>query len=181
MDACLMAMVEIAYQVKNSTEYLVGSQQTEPNEGWPYDRVLKVLATNPALSPGQLSEAIVTQYLASYGINAGVTMAAINLAEIETLSSAIDDMGKALSTALRDSAARTAIVTARAQVQEYEPPYDQYCDLADLCDLLEKHVGRADVKAACKSVSAAVRNSVIKIRCEGRRSLPLQWAVNLLP
>src|SRR5579872_3463975 len=36
MDACLMAMLEIGYQVKNNVDYFVGSQQTEPGLGWAY-------------------------------------------------------------------------------------------------------------------------------------------------
>jgi hypothetical protein len=40
MDACLMSMFEVAYQVKDRATYLVGSQEVEPMDGWPYDRVL---------------------------------------------------------------------------------------------------------------------------------------------
>src|SRR5262245_52521489 len=39
-DACLMSMVEIVHHLRDFTELVVGSQQTEPGDGWPYDRVL---------------------------------------------------------------------------------------------------------------------------------------------
>ena len=46
-DACLMNMLEIAYQLRNETELIVGSQQTEPGDGWPYDKVLHAMNRGP--------------------------------------------------------------------------------------------------------------------------------------
>ncbi|MBC7237708.1 MAG: peptidase C11, partial [Chloroflexi bacterium] len=34
-DACLMSMIEVAYQLREVTHYMVGSQETEPGAGWP--------------------------------------------------------------------------------------------------------------------------------------------------
>lgn len=36
-DACLMNMLEIAHHLKDQVEFLVGSQEIEPGEGWPRD------------------------------------------------------------------------------------------------------------------------------------------------
>src|SRR5205823_6865956 len=44
MDACLMSMVEVAYQIRGAASVMVGSEQTEPGEGWPYDSILRALA-----------------------------------------------------------------------------------------------------------------------------------------
>ena len=35
MDACLMSMAEVGYQSHGSADYTVGSEETEPGEGWP--------------------------------------------------------------------------------------------------------------------------------------------------
>jgi len=40
MDACLMAMTEVAYQIKNHADILVASEENEPGDGWPYDTIL---------------------------------------------------------------------------------------------------------------------------------------------
>ena len=40
MDACLMSMAEVGYQVRGSVAYTVGSEETEPLNGWPYDAIL---------------------------------------------------------------------------------------------------------------------------------------------
>ena len=40
-DACLMQMAEVAYAVKDQVDYMVGSEETEPGKGAPYNDILK--------------------------------------------------------------------------------------------------------------------------------------------
>jgi len=167
-DACLMSMAEVAYQVKDAVDFSVGSEETEPNAGWPYNRVLKALAAQPAMSPRDLAATVVTQYLASYGQNEGVTLAATDLSALNPLATAIDKLAGLLRTAVAGSVLRTAIMNARAQVQEYEPPYDEYCDLTDICSLISHHAGKPDITAACDAVKAAVGNAVINAGAKGK-------------
>ena len=84
MDACLMSMAEVAYQMRDVADYSVGSEESEPGDGWPYDRILKALAANPAMTPEELSKTIVTHYLASYKASDNVTQSAMRLAATET-------------------------------------------------------------------------------------------------
>ena len=167
-DACLMSMAEVAYQVKDAVNFSVGSEETEPNEGWPYNRVLKALAAKPAMTPRDLAAIVVTQYLASYGTNENVTQAAADLSQLDGLAAAIDKLAKALRAAMGDSAVHSALMTARAQVQEYEPPYDEYCDLVDLCSLISHHANKADITTACDGVKAAVAKAVINAGAKGK-------------
>ena len=166
-DACLMSMVEVSYQIKDAVSVTCGSEEEEPNEGWPYDAILKALTAKPAMTAQELAGTIVKQYIASYKSNEGVTLAATDLAKVESLAGAIDALGKALSSALSDGAARSAIIGVRAQVQEYTKPYDEYCDLGDLCDLLAKSVGHSDVGASCGKVQSALKSAVIAAGSKG--------------
>lgn len=59
MDACLMSMAEVACQVRASVQYSVGSEQTKPMDGWPYDTLLGEPAKQPAMQPNDLSSVIV--------------------------------------------------------------------------------------------------------------------------
>src|SRR6185369_18078988 len=77
MDACLMSMVEVYYQMRGLADYSVGSEESEPGDGWPYDRILKALAAKPAMTPEELAKAIVSQYLASYKSGDNVTQSAL--------------------------------------------------------------------------------------------------------
>lgn len=167
MDACLMSMAEVAYQMRDVADYSVGSEETEPGEGWPYDRILKALAAKPAMTPEELSKTIVTQYLASYKASENVTQSAVKLAGLKPLATAVDGLAKALKGILADAASRTALINARAQVQEYSRPYDDYCDLMDLCDLIAKGVATPAVKTACAAVKDAAATAIVATGFKG--------------
>ena len=62
MDACLMACVEVAYQIRDQARYLVASQELEPKIGWPYDLILGALYARPVMSARELSGLIVEAY-----------------------------------------------------------------------------------------------------------------------
>ncbi|HME93880.1 MAG TPA: clostripain-related cysteine peptidase [Methylomirabilota bacterium] len=167
-DACLMSMVEVAYQVRDHVGLTCGSEEEEPNDGWPYDTILKALVARPSMKPADLAKLVVGRYVASYGPRDGATMAATDLAGIGAVADAIHRLGRVLTTALRDDDARAQIWAVRAQVQEYTPPYDQYCDVADLCDLLARRVRRPAVATACRAVRAALSRAVLASAAKGQ-------------
>ena len=161
MDACLMSMMEVAYQMRAVANYSVGSEESEPGEGWPYDLILKKLAADPGMAPEDVTKLIVKQYLASYTSGDNVTQSAVRPANLKPLASAVSGLGKSLSAALANSSLRSTIMTARAQVQEYSRPYDDYCDLLDLCELLENGVNDSGVRAACNAVKASAPDVIV--------------------
>ncbi len=168
-DACLMSMVEVAYQIRDAVALTCGSEEEEPGDGWPYDTILKALAAKPSMAPRALADLVVKNYLASYKPNEGVTFSATDVSASAKLATAVNGLGAALTRALADPAARGAIVAVRAQVQEYSSPYDQYCDLADLCALLVRGVKRPDLTRACDTVRAALAKAVIRAGAKGKR------------
>ncbi|HQG40743.1 MAG TPA: clostripain-related cysteine peptidase, partial [Spirochaetales bacterium] len=44
-DACLMGMVEVAYEFRNLAKYMVASMHTEQGDGWDYEYILNRIAT----------------------------------------------------------------------------------------------------------------------------------------
>ena len=66
-DACLMAMAEVAGEVADSVDYLVGSEDLEPGDGWPYDDFLSAIHKSDVLgSPRMVAGALVEAYANSY-------------------------------------------------------------------------------------------------------------------
>jgi hypothetical protein len=53
-DACLMQMPEVDYELKDSVDYIVGSEETEPGDGYTYNTFLGPLAARPAMTPAEL-------------------------------------------------------------------------------------------------------------------------------
>ena len=159
MDACLMSMAEVGYQIRDSACYTVGSEQTEPGEGWPYHTVLGALAKNPAMTPRDLSTLIVNKYLASYGNTDGVTLAACDLSKVGTLATAVAGLAAALKASLSESASRQRILTVRTQVQSYEVPDN--IDLVDFCSLLSMAGADVATTTACQHVIMAVKSGFV--------------------
>jgi hypothetical protein len=151
MDACLMSMAEVAYQVRGSVQYAVGSEQTEPMDGWPYDAILTELAKKPDMVPKDLSAVIVDKYIASYSPADGVTQSACDLGKSESIAAALKGLAAALSAGLGDAPVKQAIMQARAQVQSYE--VTENIDIVDFCTLLQENAGLDAVsKTACRKV-----------------------------
>jgi cysteine peptidase C11 family protein len=166
-DACLMSMLEVAYQVKDAAVYTAGSQEEEPNNGWPYDRILSALAKKPSMTPAELSSRIVTSYLASYGSGDGVTFSATDLGKVDAAAAAVNALGAALSAEMGNASVRAAVQQVRSRVQEYTAPYDDYVDLVDLCDGLTKLAGSPAVTSACGRVRASVQAMVLQSGFKG--------------
>ncbi len=62
-DACLMATAETALMLEPYADYLIASQETEPELGWYYTDWLTTLGKNPSISTEQLGKAIVDDYI----------------------------------------------------------------------------------------------------------------------
>jgi hypothetical protein len=166
-DACLMAMLEVNYQIMATARYAVGSEEEEPGNGWPYDRILKALAKKPAMTPDELARTIVAQYAASYGAGDGVTLAAVDLGQSESLAAAIEKLGRALLARVDKQSEGTLLSAVRAKVQEYSAPYDDYVDLVDLCDGLQRLLDDGAVTKACAAVKHAVAKMVLASAAKG--------------
>jgi hypothetical protein len=102
MDACLMAMVEVQYQVRKFADVMVASQEVEPMHGWPYTEIVSKLNTKPDMTPKELGALIVRAYAESYTGTRGrseVTQSAIDLASLEDAVSVIQQFTAAFSAA----------------------------------------------------------------------------------
>ena len=82
-DACLMGMIEVAYEIRQHSSVMVGSEKSEPNNGWPYDTILPDLKADSDMSARSLGSTIVTRYYQSFG-NSQI-LSAINLNSVASL------------------------------------------------------------------------------------------------
>jgi Clostripain family len=95
-----MSMLEIVYQLRNETHFIVGSQQTEPGDGWPYDQVLG--ARNGAPTPERMAREIVRVYMKECRKvgDSNVTQSAVRTDRAEAAVRAWSQLGEALAAAL---------------------------------------------------------------------------------
>jgi hypothetical protein len=157
-DACLMNLLEIAYQLRSTTDYIVGSEQTEPGDGWPYDTILRDLASNPDMAPVELGTRIVKRYVASYSSDA-VTQSLLDEAKVEATAKAVDRLAGSLITALKTPAEYAAVVKAINATQSYE--FKEFIDLHDLSQALVGRTKNAAVKEAARGVMATIPKALV--------------------
>lgn len=104
MDACLMSSLEVIYELRDAVDVVVGSEELEPNAGWPYEQILTELAAEPDADPARLGAMVVRNYVESYRSPPpeGVTQAAVRPAAIPPYAAAVDAFSTALSDAVGD-------------------------------------------------------------------------------
>ncbi|OGS07232.1 MAG: hypothetical protein A2270_11330 [Elusimicrobia bacterium RIFOXYA12_FULL_51_18] len=91
MDACLMQMAEVGYQIKDYADYIVASEETEPGDGYTYNTWLGPLAATPDMSAADLSKAMVDSYTDHYqAIKQGATQSSIKTASFGKLTQLLD-------------------------------------------------------------------------------------------
>jgi hypothetical protein len=157
MDACLMAMAEVQYQIRDLADYMVASQEVEPMAGWPYTQIVGQLTAEPGMSPESLSRLIVEEFLRSYP--APATRATPNVTQSAIRLSAMSETGRLLrgfvEAALQGgNAAQYALMKAQRQAFDFEDR--EYKDLADFLDLfLETYQdGKPDVRDKARALRA---------------------------
>ena len=166
MDACLMANLEVAYQARDHVNYIVASEENEPNDGWPYTEVLQKLVDRPDMATADFGAHIVDAYIRSYAhTNYTVTQAAMDLSEAEGLAAVMDELADALITHMPDALFEIWNATKKPAARFW---YNTLWDLTHFCERLDKGTEDDDVKAAAKKVLEALEPGRFVI-AEGHR------------
>jgi len=159
MDACLMQMVEVCFEVRENVSYIAASEETIPGTGWPYTLVCRPLIEDPGMSAADFAKLITDAYAKYYEISyAGTTMSVVDCAAVETLARELD----ALAAVLMDSgeAGKSATQAARNSVQSFY--YREHIDLGDFLKLLNEYNKDAKVGEAITRTQMAYQKAVIK-------------------
>lgn len=98
MDACLMSNLEVAYQAEPYVKYIVASEESEPNEGWPYKAILDILDKNPGILTPEFCCEIVKVYTKTYKEwgQSDVTLSAFDLSRVKDTTKSLDVLAEAL-------------------------------------------------------------------------------------
>lgn len=156
-DACLMNMLEIGYELRASAGLVVGSEEVEPGDGWPYDRVLADLVAKPSMTAEQLGATVVKRYAESYKSDA-VTQSLLDTTRTPATARAVDELADALIVALKDGEYGN-VVKAVKDAQRFD--MKDFVDLGDLAGQLRKRCRSEAVKSAAAAVIASLDDLVV--------------------
>jgi PKD repeat protein len=166
-DACLMAMVENAYQIEDYAAYLVASQ----NLGWSlfaYDRYAAQVTADT--TSAQLASAVVDEYFEALG-EYPRTISAVDLARVGAVSQTLSTLASALRADLDGDTGY--ISETLGSVQRFDSrdyleidDSDEYVDVYDFARLIQHHAPSETVRAAAQDVMDAVVGFVVAERHE---------------
>lgn len=102
-DACLMQTFEVVYDLKESAEYVVGSQETTPGSGYNYEVFLKALAANPS-DPFTAAQSIMKGFSEFYygTQKQSVTMSIVRPSEAPALAAKLDKFARLVAASPAD-------------------------------------------------------------------------------
>jgi hypothetical protein len=167
LDACLMGMVEVAYELRDTTDYLLSSQSVKWTT-FPYDEHLG------SISDEQTAREIMEMWLTTEQSElAGdeahpYTYALVDSAQLATLRERIDALADELIRLLPEQ--RDQITGAFAEVDCFDSDgdgsisgsNDTYCDLSSLSQALERTFSTdADLITATQQVQNVLSTTVI--------------------
>ena len=155
MDACLMSNLEVAYQVRDHVRHIVASEENEPGDGWPYDRVLGRLVADPEMTTADLARHIVSDFVAWYqerGHTGGVTQAAIDLSRLDSLTGPLDVFADRLTTVMAD--AYSDVWQAQRRSTRFQN--NTLWDLGDFCSQLAARTADRELYHAAQAVVTAL-------------------------
>lgn len=165
LDACSMAMAEVAYEVRDSARYLLAS----PNSKWaafPYDKLLPAATserTGATIGSAWLQIEAETLRPDHYPF----TFSLFDLAQMQNLLDKTNLLGAALTSAL--AMQRTDIAAANSDSDRYESNYDgalsladSYVDLASFArQLRARFPADTSVAQAAQGVQAALASGIV--------------------
>lgn len=156
-DACLMAMVETGYALRDQASVMIGSEELEPGDGWSYDKFLRPLIADPThTDAAKLGSLVVQAYRDYYGDRDAVTLSAIDLTKIDAVASAVSKFATTAKANLDENL--KVLQRARNACENYAPTYGlQSIDLGRFLDQVTK---APSVAQALKSKAAAARTAV---------------------
>lgn len=161
-DASLMQQLEVAYELRGLAKYVVGSEESPPADGYPYDKVFRVFRDGPDKATEVLCRAFVDATVSHppYATRK-ITQSVLDTARLAPLASALDSLGLEMATHV--GSLGLAVPSVRSLAQSYSPNnVRHYYDLVDLCHRLEADARvPGTVKAAAALVRARAAEAVV--------------------
>lgn len=172
-DQCLMASMEVAHQLKDNANFMVGSEEVEGGAGWQYDEALPgakqtntknrvfsgqvlnyaaaALRARDPLTPKDMAKGIV-QMAEGHQRDLG-TMSAIDLTKVPALSEAVDAFAGAV---LASGLTSADFAPVKAETQKFY----EFADMGHFIKLAGDKFG-GEIKEASDKVLEALDSAVV--------------------
>ena len=165
-DACLMQMVEVAYAAKDHVDYMVGSEETEPGKGAPYDDILKTL--KKGMGPKEFAINWVNAFGDSYnGGSQGKAKSTQSALEMSKLPQFIDAINGFAKVGMAKDYSR---FFRQMNVYTQKYAYPDNMDLLHFVELMTEPTGLNSLEELKKQyVDEALKTAIKKLQAAGKQ------------
>jgi hypothetical protein len=145
-DACYMMELELLYSLRNYADAIIGSQEEEPYDGWPYDKIFTQYASKPEASGSDVGDWAVKAYIDYYRPkDIRATLSYSSTLGLQLLAESFDRVAKQLETDFSNYNTKvTGVIMPTIKYKDKD-----YCDLKSFLENL-KEVLKPDDNLAVK-------------------------------
>lgn len=121
-DACLMGTLETSNVLASYANYLFGSEEMEPGDGWEYSSIVEYLAQNPSCTGEELGKAVCDSYMDSIIAQEDrdiATFSVVDLSHTDELLQAFNRFSEEMFEASGDAETRATMARAIKQVDNF--------------------------------------------------------------
>jgi len=172
LDCSLEQMTEVAYEVRHSARIMVGSEESPPAPGYPYDKWLGDLkASGGTFTDCDLGNAIIHEFVNdplyvndTGGYASELTQSMIDLSQMDNVASALDNFGAVLGIHVNDQ--QNLFYRLRQDpnfqnrqlggAQHYTTSYRDNKDLWDYAELVRTGTSDTDMQQAAIAMENAL-------------------------
>jgi hypothetical protein len=167
MDACTMAMLEIAVELTGVCDYFIGAESNIPYDGFEYQHALAPMVAHPSLTARQIVTQFVTTYAQRYAAESNTSLVAVEQRLIGAVTTACDALARALladpdgdgtARAVADGD-RTLLRDLMARAQLLSDADPDYRDAMHFAQLVAENVPDPAVRAACAELQTAIHSA----------------------
>lgn len=161
-DACYMATVEQASELRGLADVMVASQAVEPASGWDYGAILDALGDNSRLSAADLAGEIVQSYGDAYRGEADRTLSALDMRFVPALEAALGAFADRIAAeAAADGKVLEAVKdAARSALAFGDGDTLRFADIGDFVSSVAALSGSAALRVAARRVDTALDRAV---------------------
>ena len=164
-DSSLMQMAEVAYEVRDQASYIVGSEESPPEEGYPYDDSLRKLVADPDMDGKTLGIHMGRDMVEFYRGDLRypvITQSVLDAGRLGAVAPAVDRLGAALLAARGQYAGQiqAAYDASDRFALDYFSTYPYY----DLVDFGMQLTGAAQGGGAPRVPDPGVVSAVAEVR-----------------
>ena len=171
-DACLMSMVEVAYEYNQyslDTDYLVGSENYVPVAGYPYNTILDNLNRNPSISELEAVQMITACFAEFYRprahFNGGVmgSLSAIDIGEMDEVVSSLATLTSALMEDMDDNHELISEARGEGNLPWSEYGWEYYVDLPTFVEVITAETADSDVYDAGAVLLSRLSEAIVAL------------------